>query len=122
MPASSITKLPTATRSRWLRKISANANAPGGAKKQTNGRPRKDSMSRLANTLGIYPIETNQTAALAVSVGGQSPATIASTGMTPATTAIATNELDPVTYAGAGAKTLTVTVAPTLYGEAAITL
>ena len=118
MPASSITKLPTGTRSRWLKKISANANAPGGAKRQTNGRPRKDAMSRLAGVLGIYPIEFVKTAALAASVGGSSPATIAATGGTPATTVIAASELDPITWAAPGTKALSVTAPAGMAGEA----
>jgi hypothetical protein len=122
MPLSSITKLPVATRSRWLKKISANANAAGGSKRQTNGRPRKDAMARMAGILGIYPIEFNKTGALAASVGGSSPATIAATGGTPATTVIATSELDPITWAAPGTKALSVSAPAGMYGEADGTL
>jgi len=122
MPASSITKLPLNLRSNALRKISANANAPGGCKKQTNGRPRLDATSRLAGVLGIYPIESKVTGPLAASVGGGSPTTIDTGGGTPAATAIATNEQDAVTWVGAGPKVLTVTITANLAGEAVVTV
>ena len=108
--ASAILRLPVGKRTDALNKISANANAPGAAKKQTNGRPRKDAMSNLRNRLGIYPIECTQTGALAASVGGSSPATITIELGTPATTDVATSELDPVTWAGAGTRSMTVAI------------
>lgn len=124
--ASSITKLPLNLRSRALRKISANANAAGGSKRQTNGRPRQDSMRRLITTLGVYPVESNVTASKAASVGGSRPANIDTNAGTPATAAVATippipPPLIPVTWAAAGSKTLT---AATTYGsgEAVITV
>jgi hypothetical protein len=108
--ASAILRLPAGKRTDALNKISANANAPGGSKRQTNGRPRKDAASNLRNRLGIYPIEATPTGALAYNVGGSSPATITVELGTPATTDIATSELDPVTWAGAGTRSLSVAI------------
>ena len=120
MPASSITRLPADRRTEALNRLSANANAPGAGKRQTNGRPRQDSARNLRNALGIYLIETNRTGALAYNVGGASPATITVEDGTPATTPIATNEQDPVVFGAAGAKSLTVQVSNTLAGNAKI--
>lgn len=100
-----------------MNRISANANAPGGAKAQ-RGRAAQPGLQRLAGTLGIYAIETNRTGALAYSVGGAVPATINVEAGTPATTPIATNELDPVTWAAPGSYSLTVSVGNTLTGNA----
>jgi hypothetical protein len=124
--ASSITKLPLNLRSRALRKFSANANAPGGSKKQI-GRAQQEACQRLTTVLGVYCIESRVTGALAASIGGARPANITSVpASTPATAAVATippspPPLIPVTYAGAGSKVLT---AATTYGpgEAVVVL
>ena len=117
-----ILRLPSNLRSRALRRISANANGSGAAKKQSKGRSRKDADARLAQVMGIYCIESNVTGALAASIGGASPATLASTGMTPATTVISTSELDPVTWAAPGAKVVTVSAPAGMQGEAVVTV
>lgn len=119
MALSAITRLPVSTRTRWLRKISANANAPGAGKKQIR-RSRKGSMSALTTRLGIYPIESNVTGPLAASVGGASPATISTGAGTPASTSIAASELDPVTWAAPGTKDLSVTAPAGVAGEAQV--
>jgi len=109
---SSILKLPAGLRTDALNKISANANAPGGCKRQTGGRGRQGK-GNLRNALGIYCIETTQQTphvALAMNVGGATPATITIELGTPATTPIATDELDPVTWAGAGTRSLSVAI------------
>lgn len=121
MPASAITRLPVGLRTEALNKLSANANAPGAAKRQTNGRPRQDSARNLRNALGIYLIETNRTGALAYNVGGASPATITVEDGTPTSTVIATNEQDPVVFGTAGPRSLTVQVSNTLAGNAKVT-
>jgi hypothetical protein len=124
MPASSITKLPVAMRNRWLKKISANANAPGGTKKQSKGRARQDAAKGIVNTLGIYPIEAVVTGPQAASIGGPYPATITTDGGTPATvTVLAGNPpaLVPVTWATPGTKNLVVTSStPAAVGQADI--
>lgn len=106
---SSILKLPASRRTYWLDKLSANANSPGGSKKQVKGRGRQGA-SNVRNALGIYLIESTPTGALAASVGGATPATITVESGTPASTAIATSELDPVTWAAPGTRNLTVTI------------
>ena len=116
---SSITKLPAHLRTPALNKLSANANAPGGSKKQ-NGRPRQDAARNLRNALGIYLIECNPTGAQAASVGGATPATITIELGTPATTDIATSELDPVTWAAPGTRSLTVTIGTEVAGNAKV--
>jgi hypothetical protein len=115
---SAITKLPANLRTNALNKLSANANAPGGSKKQTKGRAQQAAARNLRNAHGIYLIESTPTGALAASVGGATPATITVESGTPASTAIATNELDPVTWAAPGTRSLTVTVGVTLGGNA----
>lgn len=107
---SSILKLPADKRTAALNKLSANANAPGGSKKQSKGRARQDAARNLRNALGIYLIETNPTAAQAASVGGATPATITVELGTPTSTVIAANELDPVTWAAPGTRSLSVTI------------
>jgi hypothetical protein len=107
---SSILKLPAGLRTNALNKLSANANAPGGSKKQSKGRAQQAAARNLRNALGIYLIESTPTGALAASVGGATPATITVELGTPATTAVATNELDPVTWAGPGTRSLSVAI------------
>ena len=114
---SAILLLPAHLRTDALNKISANMNAPGGSRKQ-NGRANQTAARALRNHLGIYAIESNFTGPLAASIGGATPATITIEGGTPASTAIATNELDPVTWAGAGTRSCTVTVGTELAGNA----
>jgi len=121
MPASDISKLPAHLRTDALNRISANANAPGGSKRQTNGRAQQAALQRLAGTMGIYVIETNPTGPLAYSIGGAIPASISVESGTPATASVLAGTppaLIPVTWAGAGARSLTVSVAPTLGGNA----
>jgi hypothetical protein len=115
--ASVITRLPAGLRTAALNRISANANGPGGTKKQI-GRAVQPALQRLAGTMGIYAIETTRTGALAYSVGGAVPATITVELGTPASTAVATNELDPVTWAAPGSYSLTVQVGNYLGGNA----
>lgn len=132
MAASAITRLPANLRSRALQRISRHANAPGGSNRQimaptgTIPRAQRAALSRLQSALGIFPIEQRVTGALAASVGGVSAPTASVTldtnSGTPATTPITTNELDAVTWAGAGAKTVTVTIPATLKGEAKVTV
>lgn len=118
--ASSIYRLPAGRRTWALDKISANANAPGGCKRQ-NGRAQQAATQRLAGTMGIYAIESNFTAAKAANVGGATPATITVESGTPSSTVIAANELDPVTWVAAGSWNLTVAVGTTLAGNAKAT-
>jgi hypothetical protein len=117
---SSITKLPAHLRTPALNKFSANANAPGGAKRQTNGRAQQAAARNLRNALGIYLIETRPTAPLAAQVGGATPATITIEGGTPASTPIATNELDPVTWLAPATVSLSVTIGTEVGGNAKI--
>lgn len=107
-PASSINKLPAGLRARALKKLSANANAPGGSKKQI-ARAQQAAARNLRNALGIYLIESRVTGALAASVGGASPASIATSTGTPDPAVIDANELEATTWLGAGTKTLTAT-------------
>lgn len=121
MPASDISKLPAYLRTDALNRISANANAPGGAKRQTNGRAQQAALQRLAGTMGIYAIETNPTGPLAASVGGAIPGSITvELGTPPSAVVLAGNPpaLIPVTWAGAGPRSLTVQVSNTLGGNA----
>jgi len=117
--ASLITRLPAGRRTEALNRFSANANAPGGSKEK-NGRSQQAALQRLAGTMGIYCIETDRTGALAYNVGGPIPATITIENGTPGSTVIATNELDPVTFAAPGTNSLTVQVSNTLAGNAKI--
>lgn len=117
--ASLITRLPANLRTRALDKISANANAPGGCKKQ-RGRAAQAGTQRLAGTMGIYAIESSPTGALAYNVGGATPASISVELGTPATTPIAANELDPVTWAAPGTYNMTVQVGNYLAGNAKV--
>src|SRR6187399_581045 len=121
MPASDISKLPAHLRTNALNRFSANANAPGGAKRQTNGRAQQAALQRLAGTMGIYVIETNPTGPLAVSVGGPIPGSIAVEAGTPATVTVVAGTpppLVPVTRAAAGPRSLTEQVGNTLAGNA----
>ena len=129
--SSSILRLPSHLRSPALRKISANANAPGGGTQKSCptftpvvGRAQKAALNRLTGTLGIFAVETRPSA-LAAQIGGVNSEGIAVTldtgsGGTPAGTQIASDELDAVTYGAGGVKTLVVTVPGTLRGEAQI--
>jgi hypothetical protein len=103
-----------------LNRISRNANAPGAGKKQTGGRAQQAALRNLRNALGIYVIESNPTGALAYSVGGATPATITIELGTPTSTVIATNELDTVTWLGAGLRSLSVQVGSELAGNAKV--
>ena len=124
--ASVITRIPVARRTEILNRISANANAPGGSKEQRSGvalvggRAQQAGLQRLAGTMGIYCIETDKTASLAYNVGGAVPASITVESGTPASTSVATNELDPVTWAAPGTYNLTVQVGNYLAGNAKI--
>jgi hypothetical protein len=124
--ASLITRLPANLRTAALNRFSANANAPGGSKEQRSGvalvggRAQQAGLQRLAGTMGIYCIETDKTASLAYNVGGAVPASITVESGTPASTVIAANELDPVTWAAPGSFNLTVQVSNTLAGNAKI--
>jgi len=117
---SAILRLPAHQRTAVLNKLSANANAGGGAKRHTKGRIQGVAARGLRNALGIYLIEVNPTGPLAASVGGATPATITIEGGTPATTPVATNELDAITWAAPGPKSLTVQVGTELAGNAKI--
>jgi hypothetical protein len=119
--ASLITRLPAGMRTAALNRFSANANAPGGTKKQS-GRAQQAALQRLAGTMGIYAIETHQTGPLAYNVGGPVPASITVEGGTPGSTAIATSELDAVTWAAPGAYNLTVQVGNYLAGNAKLSV
>lgn len=124
MAASLITRLPLDKRSAALRRLSRNANAPGGSLRQTNGRAQAR-LSKRAGELGIFLIESNVTGALAASIGGVNPPGVATVTVdtnagTPATTDITLSELDAVTWAGAGTKVLAVTVPAGMSGEATV--
>jgi hypothetical protein len=119
---SAILRLPAHQRTDALNKLSANANATGAAKRHTKGRIQNVAARGLRNALGIYLIEVNPTGPLAAQVGGATPATITIEGGTPATTAIATNELDAVTWAAPGQKSLTVQVGTELAGNTKVSV
>jgi hypothetical protein len=126
MAASLIERLPVGLRQKALRQLSRNANAPGGSLRQTNGRAQRH-FAKRSGELGIFLIESNVTGALAASVGGINPpgvgtVTIDTGAGTPATTDITTSELDPVTWAGAGTKALSVTVPAGTSGAAQVTV
>src|SRR5215831_4618836 len=130
-----ISRLPSATlkdslgnarsytqQSRALQRLSRNANAPGAALKQTNGRAQLR-LQKRAGELGIILIETNVTGALAANVGTRNPpgvatVTIDTNAGTPATTDITASEQDAVTWAAGGQKTLSVTVPAGSQGQA----
>lgn len=112
-----IYRLPAGLRIEAMNRISANANAPGGCKRQI-GRAQKAATKRLAGTMGIYAIEATRTGALAYSVGGASPVTITIQSGTPASTVIATEELDPVTWAAPGSYNLLAQSGTDLLGNA----
>jgi hypothetical protein len=119
---SAILRLPAHQRTAALNKLSANANAAGGAKKHTKGRIQNVAARNLRNALGIYLIEVNPTGPQAASVGGATPATITIEGGTPATTPVATNELDPITWAAPGPKSLSVTIGTEVAGNTKVTV
>lgn len=112
---SAILRLPAHLRTDALNKLSANANAAGGARKQyqsgagvTAARPNQTAARGLRNALGIYLIETNFTGPYAATVSAATPGTITIEGGTPASTVIATNEQDAVTWvAPPGPRSLT---------------
>jgi hypothetical protein len=87
-----------------------------------------NSLHKRAGELGIFLIESNVTGALAANLGGVNPPgvatiTLQSTGaMTPATTDITASELDAVTWAAAGAKTISVLAPVVPKGEAVVTV
>jgi hypothetical protein len=129
--ASVINRIPVGRRTELLNKISRNANAPGGAKRQClagsiqpNGRAQQAALQRLANTLGIYAVESNPTGPLAVSIGGAIPATVSVESGTPASANIvagvapAPPPLVPTTWGAAGTYSLTEQVGNTLAGNA----
>jgi len=129
--SSSIMRLPANLRSAALRRISANANAPGGGKAQkslpgwTVARAQKAALSRLNGTCGICAIESRP-GSLTADVGVVNSQGVAVTldtgGGTPGTTPITASELDTVTYSTGGAKTITVALVTSLYGEAVVTV
>ena len=106
---SAISRLPASKRTYWLDKLSRNANTPGAGMKQVKGRGRQGA-SRIRSSLGIYLIESTFTGAKAASVGGATPATITVEAGTPASTVVALDELDPVTWVAAGTRNLTVSI------------
>ena len=103
-------------RNNILAKISANANAPGGCRRQNNGagstlpngRAQQAALQRLAGTLGIYVIETNPTGPLAAQVGGADDATITVESGTPASVTVTDPLHAPtaVTWAAGGTVSL----------------
>ena len=118
--------LPVDKRTTALRRLSRNANAPGGALKQTNGRAQRRFLKR-AGALGIVLIESNVTGPLAANVGGVNPpnvptVTIDTNGGTPAMTDITASELDAVTWATGGQKILVVTIPSNCEGQAVVTV
>jgi hypothetical protein len=125
MAASLIDRLPADKRSRFLQLLSRNGNAPGAGTKQSAR--AQVAFRKRAGELGIFIIESRVTGALAASIGGVNPpnvatVTIGEAGMTPATTDITTSELDAVTWAGAGAKTVVVSAPAGTKGEAVVTV
>lgn len=119
---SAILRLPAWQRTEALNKLSANANAPGGAKGKGGRRSMQAAARNLRNALGIYLIEVSPTGPKAASIGGATPATINIELGTPASTVIATNELDPVTWAASGTRSLSVTIGTEVAGNAKITV
>jgi len=137
-PASLISRLPSAAlkdslgnalsytqQSKALQRLSRNANAPGGCMKQYGRAPAR--LLKRWGELGIIAIETNVTGALAADVGTVNPPGVATVTIdtntgTPATTDITASEKDPVTWAGAGQKTLAVTVPTNCAGQALVTV
>jgi hypothetical protein len=118
---SCILRLPAHLRTDALNKISANMNAPGGSRRQ-NGRANQTAAQALRNHLGIYAIESNPTGPLAAQVGGATPASITIEGGTPASAVIDANELEAVTWAGAGTRSCTVQVGNELAGNAKLVI
>lgn len=122
---SDISKLPAHLRTDALNRISANANAPGGAKRQTNGRAMQDALQRLAGTMGILVIETNPTGPLAVQVGAAIPGTITVESGTPGSVTVLAGTppaLIPVTFSGSGARSLSNQVSNTQAGNAKLSV
>jgi len=118
---SAIERLPLHLRTPALRKLSANANAPGGTKKQTGGRPQVPFAQAVQSRLGIILIEVVPTGPLAVKVGaanrklgsGLTNNTIGITGTgaagSPAT--FSDSSQTTFTYGGAGVKDITAAMA-----------
>jgi len=140
-PASLASRLPSATlkdslgnaltytqQSRALQRLSRNYNAPGASLKKLAGqRGVSRAFSKRAGELGIILIETEVTGALAANVGcvqppGVATVTIDTNAGTPATQDITAGEMDPTTWAGAGTKTLAVTVPANALGQAQVTV
>jgi len=138
-PASLISRLPSATlkdslgnalaytqQSRALQRLSKHANAPGGSLRQTNGRAQAR-LQKRAGELGIILIEASGIVALGCNVGTRNPPNVATVTIdtnsgTPATTDITASEQDAVTWAGAGQKTLAVTVPANCSGQLLVTV
>lgn len=125
MAASLIDRLPSNLRSRALQRLSRNGNAPGAGVKQ-RGRAQV-AFRKRAGEMGIFLIESRVTGALAADIGGVNPpgvatVTLGEAGATPATWDITTSELDAVTWAGAGAKTVVCSAPTNVKGEAVVTV
>jgi len=143
-PASLASRLPSATlkdsqgnalsytqQSKALQRLSRNAQAPGGSLKRPSGtRSARRTWNKRCAELGIILIEADVTGALAANVGcvpppNVQPVTIDTNAGTPATTDIVTlpwGEMDAATWAGAGTKTLSVTVPANCLGQALVTV
>ena len=140
-----ISRLPSATlkdslgnalsytqQSRALQRLSRNANAPGGSLRQTNSPIQPNGRASLklqkrAGELGIILIEVSGVVALGCNVGTRNPPNVATVTIdtnagTPATTDITASEQDAITWAGAGTKTLSVTVPTNCSGQALVTV
>jgi hypothetical protein len=129
-PASLIDRLPAHLRTPALRKLSANANQPGGAKgakaygSGALGRAASAFISEAAKR-GIVIIESRPSALAADIATVPGPNTTAitityGTGATPGSAAHTGNIGQPVTYVGSGAKDISVTVPANYRGEAQI--
>jgi len=125
---SAILRLPASLRTAALNKLSANANAAGGARKQyqsgagvTVARPSQTAARALRNHLGIYLIETNFTGPYAAQVSAATPGTITIEGGTPASVVIDTNEQEAVTWvAPPGPRSLSLTIGTEVAGNAKV--
>jgi|SRR5215471_9218648 len=124
--------LPYTQQSRALQRLSRNANAPGGSLRQVNsplqpnGRAQRE-FSKACGSRGIILIEVSGVVALGCNVGTVNPPNVATVTIdtnagTPATTDITASEEDAVTWAGAGQKTLSVTVPANCSGQALVTV
>lgn len=120
MPKSSIERLPQHLRTPALRRLSANANAPGGTKKQTGGRPMRP-FAQAAQRSGIILIEAVPSGSLAIDVSAtnrnlgsgltNSAIAITGTGAAGSPASITTSDKKTLTYGGAGVKDLTAAMA-----------